>query len=49
MSHSPINRMLKLANKYKIDSFVNSLYEFISNLKLYHIKIIIIYRNKFVY
>lgn len=35
MSNSPTNRMLLIANRYKIDFFVNILYTFKSNLKLY--------------
>jgi hypothetical protein len=34
MSYSPINHMLKLANKYNIDLFVNNLYEFKRNVNL---------------
>jgi hypothetical protein len=34
MSNSPINRILKLANKYNIDPFINSLYEYKRNVNL---------------
>jgi hypothetical protein len=34
MSSSPINQILILANKYNIDQFVNSLYEFKRNVNL---------------
>jgi hypothetical protein len=42
ISNSPINRILKLANKYNIDSFVNSLYEFKRNVNLV-VKLFIVY------